>query len=189
MKRACLSVFCIIFVLVLAFATAVWAQEKAAAKTLSKAYQEKSLGYSISYPGNWVYVSQAAHVVVFGPQKGKDGDAAVSIQNLNTTKVQGGRFKDIDAVIDDLVNQLRVAKDVKVYEPTPYAYGKGESKLTGKQLTAEYVLNNQKYKQWIVVVPRSTGEVIHVWSFTCPVKSYDRNYETARAMLASWVIK
>jgi hypothetical protein len=190
MKRVCFSTVCIVFVVIFGLATGALAQEKADAKGLGKTYEGKSLGYSMSYPGNWVYTSQAAHIVVFSPQKkAKDGDASVSIQNLNTLKVKGGRFKDVDAVIDDLVNQLRIAKEVKVYEPTAYTYAKGANKLTGKQLTAEYVVNNQRYKQMIVVVPRGTGEVIHVWSFTSPSKSYDGNLETARAMLNSWTIQ
>ncbi|MBA4416928.1 MAG: hypothetical protein C0392_03310 [Syntrophus sp. (in: bacteria)] len=189
MKRFSTAVFCIAFILTFAAATNLWAQNPSKTKVLNKTYQEKSLGYAISYPGNWAYVSPTAHSVVFGPRKGVDGDPVVSIQNLNTITIKGRKYKDADSVIEYLANQLKVAKEVIVYETSPYTHDKGGAKLAGKMFGAEYALNNERYKQWIIVLPRSTGEVIHVWSYTSPIKMYEKNLGVAQNILNSWIVQ
>ena len=112
-----------------------------------------------------MYTFQAPHIVVFSAKKGAVGEATISIRNFNSTMTSGGKYKDIDSVIDSLLNQLKTTKNVKVYDPEPYTYSEGQMTLTGKQLVTEYSLQGEKYKQWVVVLPRVTGDVFHVWSF------------------------
>ncbi|HEY3277294.1 MAG TPA: hypothetical protein VGJ94_11785 [Syntrophorhabdaceae bacterium] len=182
MKKVLPSIFTIMIIAVLmGFAHEGQAQSTSRANTL----KEPNLGYTISYPGDWVYAYQAPHIVIFTPRKGKDGGPVISLRNLNSTKIPGGRYKDSDAVIETLMTQLKTAKDVSVYEPEPYPYAKGQTKLMGKQLTAEYSIRGEKYKQYVVVLPRPTGEVFHLWSFVAPEKAYEAFLPTAKAMLHS----
>ena len=78
---------------------------------------------------------------------------------------------------------------MKVYDPSSYTYSKGRMALTGKQFVTEYSLQGEKYKQWVVVLPRPAGDVFHVWSFVSQAKSYDNNLDTAKAMLSSLIIQ
>lgn len=167
-----------------------WAQEGAAqGKASANTFKDQGLGYSISYPNDWTYAYQAPHIVVFSARKGPHGGALISLRNLNSTKTPGGKYKDSDAVLEALMNQLKRAKDVILYEPEPFLYNKGGIKLTGTQVTAEYSIKGEKYKQWVVVLPRAGGDVFHMWSLVAPAKSYDAVSQAARAMLNSWVIQ
>ena len=188
MKKIVLSVFCVAFALAFTAVAHLEAGDQGKAKALGNTFKEQNLGYSMSYPGDWVYTFQAPHIVVFSAKKGSVGEATVSIRNLNSTLVPGGRYKDIDSVIDGLMNQLKRTKDVMVYNPEPYVYSKGQLNLTGKQLVAEYTLQGEKYKQWVVVLPRSGGDVFHLWSFVSQAKAYDHNLSVAKAMLNSLTI-
>ncbi len=188
MKKILGAVFCVVFMLILTTTTNVAAQEQAKGR-LTGTFSEKSLGYTISYPGDWKYGFQAPHIVIFSAKKGADGGSVISIRNLNSTKVPGGKYSNADAIIENLMNQLRTAKEALVYDPEPFVYGKGQTKLTGKRLTAEYTIKGTKYKQLVVVLPRATGEVFYVWSFVSPAKSYDTDLAVAQAMLNSWMIQ
>ena len=188
MKKIFLSVFCIAIVLTFITAAPLEAGDQGKGKTLTNIFKEQNLGYSMSYPGDWVYTFQAPHIVVFSAKKGAVGETTVSIRNLNSTLVPGGKYKDVDSVIESLLNQLKTTKNVIVYNPEPYEYNKGQVKLTGKQVVAEYTLQGEKYKQWVVVLPRAAGDVFHLWSFVSQAKTYDNNLGTARAMLSSFTI-
>ena len=189
MRRIFVLAVCVACVLTFALSVDTWAQDKAQTKTLSNTFKEPNLGYSISYPADWTYTFQAPHIVAFGARKSGDGDATISIRNLNSAKTPGGRYKDVDGVMEGLMNAFKNAKDVVVYNPEPFAYSKGQTKLAGKQMIAEYTLQGEKYKQLLVVVPRSTGDVFHVFSFVSKAKSYDKNVALAQAMLGSWTIQ
>jgi hypothetical protein len=184
MKKVLTLIFCAVFMLVLAWAVTGEAQGNG-----GNTFKDPSLGYTISYPSGWTYAYQAPHIVIFSVRKATNEGATISLRNLNSTKVPGGKYKDNDAVLEALMNQLRKAKDVIVYEPEPFLYNKGQVRLTGKQVTAEYTIKGEKYKQWVVVVPRAEGDVFHMWSLVAPAKSYDAVLQAARTMLSSWTIQ
>lgn len=189
MRRVLMMVVFIVVAMFLIGTVNVGAQVSNSSKNLTNTFKEQNFGYSMSYPDGWTYAYQAPHIVVFSPRKAGNGDATISVWNLNSTKVPGGRYKDTDAVIEGITNQLKVAKDVIVYNPEPYLYEKGLTRLMGKQLKAEYTIQGDKYRQWVVVLPRPTGDIFHVWSYVARVKSYDGNLATAQAILNSWTIK
>jgi hypothetical protein len=189
MKKFFVPALCIAVAVIFITALNIGAQDQAKGKMLSNTFNEPKLGYSLSYPDTWVYTFQAPHIVVFGVKQIADGEATVSIRNLNSTRVSGGNYKDVDQVIESILNQLKTAKDVVVYNPEPFQYAKGQTKLTGKQFVAEYAMQGEKYKQLIIVLPRPTGEVFHVWSFVSKAKKYDSNLGMAQAMLNSWTLQ
>jgi hypothetical protein len=189
MKKIVLWVFCAAIALTFIAAAHLEAGDQGKAKVLSNTFKEQSLGYRMSYPGDWVYTFQAPHIVVFSARNGAVGEATISIRNLNSTLVPGGKYKDIDSVMDSLLNQLKTTKNVMVYNPEPYEYSKGQTKLTGKQVVTEYTLQGEKYKQWVVVLQRPAGDVFHLWSFVSQAKTYEHYLSTAKAMLSSLTIQ
>jgi hypothetical protein len=157
---------------------------------LDKVYEEKGAGYGIRYPGDWLHYTQAGHTVVFIGKKGSETYLpTVTIKNVLSTGMKDGKYKDVDAVIQDFESQLKTAKEPSLYGPRAFFYRKNDVALQGKQLVAEYVLKGEKYKQWVIVVPRIDGQAFHVWSYTSPASRYDSYYGVAKAMLDSWTIK
>lgn len=180
MKRIIIMFFCIAFVW--SSITTIYAADTG--KVLGKVFQEKGFGYTIEYPADWIYTTQSTHTVIFGWKK----EAEVSIHNLLSTKHKEGQYKDIDAIIEEYEKQLKTAQDAKIYHPEPFVYKKDGVTLTGKQFMAEYTLQGERYKQWMIIILRNDGEVFHVWIYVSPVKRYETYLGIAKAMLDSWVI-
>ncbi|WP_028895069.1 hypothetical protein [Syntrophorhabdus aromaticivorans] len=192
MKKTVIGMF---FLAVLAFCVLgigdVAAVEKVSqGPVLDKVYQEQGAGYSIRYPGDWIHYTQAGHTVVFiGKKGGETYLPTVTIKNVFSVRMKGGKYKDVDAVIQDFEAQLKTAKEPSVYEPKTFFYTKNGLALQGKQFVAEYALKGEKYKQWVIIIPRGDGQVFHVWSYTSPASRYENSRGIAKAMLDSWTIK
>jgi hypothetical protein len=185
MKRIIIMFFCIAFAL--SSITNIYAAETG--KVLGKVFQEKGFGYTIEYPAGWIYTTQSAHTVIFSGKKETEAYySTVSIHDLLSTKHKEGQYKDIDVIIEEYEKQLKTAQDAKIYHPEPFVYKKDGVKLTGKQFMAEYTLQRERYKQWMIIILRNDGEVFHVWIYVSPVKRYETYLGIAKAMLDSWVI-
>jgi len=188
MKKAFIFLFISIFLAAAGFQASAGAQTDKT-KTLTNMFQEKAYGYTVKYPGNWGYAKRSEHIIVFTKKEGADASTPViGIQNLNSTKVKEGKHKDVDAVIEDFTNQLKITKHAKVYVSEPYVYNKNGLKLSGKQFLAEYTFNNKNYKQWIIVIPRPDGQLFHTWIYSSPADQYDKYMGTAQAMLETFTI-
>jgi hypothetical protein len=154
-----------------------------------RTFQESGYGYSMTYPQDWEYTKRAAHMIVFTKKEGADANVPiVGVQNLFSANVKGGRHKDVNAVLADFENQLRITKYAIVYPAEPYIYNKKGLKLAGKQFIAEYVFRDKNHKQWVVVIPRKNGEIFHAWVFSAPAELYDKYLPAAKAMLDSLII-
>ena len=149
-----------------------------------------TLGYTIRFPADWIYDTPSSYQVVFSGKKDTPAYySTVSIQNILSAK-QGGRYKDVSEVADGIIGQLnQEASAVKVSEEKPFTYTtREEKKLRGLELKAEYVRQDKKFRQWVVIVPRPSGETFHIWSYTSPDDLYNTYYGNAQLMLDSWVI-
>ncbi|OPX95206.1 MAG: hypothetical protein A4E58_02243 [Syntrophorhabdus sp. PtaB.Bin006] len=156
---------------------------------LDKVYQEQGAGYSIRYPGDWIHYTQAGHTVVFIGKKEDDSHLpTVTIKNVFSTRMKGGIYNDVDAVIQDFESQLKTTKEPSIYGPMTFLYRKNNLVLEGKQVVAEYVWKGEKYRQWVIIVPRSGGQAFHIWSYTSPAHRYESYRAVAKAMLDSWTI-
>ena len=85
-------------------------------------------------------------------------------------------------------SQLKAAKDVKIYQSGVYTYNKVGKVLTGRQFVAEYTLQKERYREWVVIVPRSDGRIFHAWMYTAKANGYNKSYPIAKAMLDSLAI-
>jgi hypothetical protein len=152
-------------------------------------FQESGYGYTMAYTQDWEFTKRSAHIIIFTKKVGGDANLpVVGIQNLLSTKIKGGKHKDVNAVLTDFENQLRVTKYARVYPAEPYVYNKKGLKLTGKQFIADYVFKDKNYRQWVVVIPRKNGDIFHAWVFAAPEDLYDKHLPSAKVMLDSLVI-
>ena len=152
-------------------------------------FNEKAYGYTMHYPGDWTYVKKSLHEIIFMKKTGADlKTPVVGIQNLNSTKLKEGKFKDIDSVIEVFENQLKVTKHASIYPVETYVYDKKGKKVSGKQFIAEYVFKNNSYKQLVIVIPRTNGELFHVWIYSALTEQYDKYFSVIKKMLDSWTM-
>lgn len=155
-----------------------------------KVFQEKGFGYSIRYPADWIYTKSSSFTVVFSGKEGTDAYySTMSIQNIASTKI-GGKYENIDSVIDNLKVQFGTSsQNVRIYDEKVFIYTTMDGiRLSGKEFKAEYTRQGGDFRQWVIVVPRSAGDIFHIWLYTSPVNQYNTYLKTAEVMLRSWEI-
>lgn len=155
-----------------------------------KTFQQQGFGFTISYPADWTYQTQEPVTVLF---VGKDKDSTqptVAVQNLNSTKISGGKYTSMEGIMTDMESQLKIKalKDVKVFPSQQYVYGKKGEKIAGKQFVIEYTIQGEKFKQWVVIVPRKDKSIYHAWFYTAPLAKYDTSMAVAKRMLGSFTL-
>lgn len=154
-------------------------------------FDGKNLGFVISYPAGWVYEQPTPYQIVFSGAKGTDAYySTVSIQNILSTK-KGGKHADVASVVGTFKQQFGTgASDVKVYDEKPFVYRMDSNRiLEGVEFKAEYTRQNERFKQWLIVIPRVSGEAFHAWSYTSSPNQYDTYLPAAELMLGSWMLK
>ncbi|MRR16291.1 MAG: hypothetical protein EG826_07525 [Deltaproteobacteria bacterium] len=177
------------FVLILGFAVSAHTQAAASGKiNLAKIFKEPGFGYTIDLPPDWVYDIQPGKTIVFsGPSGTKAWFSTVSIQNLRSVK-SGGKYADVNALINEFKAQLRAAGDTKFSDEEIVYYRKNNTSLQGKQFMAEYTTDKTRFKQWLIIIPRSNGDLFHAWFYTSPINQYNDFLDIAKAMLDSWML-
>ena len=157
--------------------------------SLENVFQEEGFGYTIRYPGDWLYET-SGYTVIFS---GSEGTAAyystVFIQNLGSTQM-GGIYENVDSVISDFKQQLTATdENIKVYNEKAFVYVMEDGEeLTGKQYIVEFAHQGENYKQLRIVLPRSGGNLFYAWDYTSSIDDYDIYLGVAEAMLDSWII-
>ncbi|MCX5807763.1 MAG: hypothetical protein NTX36_00035 [Proteobacteria bacterium] len=180
MKKICNILFFVIILSAFVFIQPVLSQGAAKATNGVKIFQEKGFGYSIQYPADWIYNKQAAHILLFSRKEGIDKYVPIiGIQNLLSTKVKEGKYQNISAVIEDFQNQLKITKHAKVFP----------AELAGQQFLAEYNYDGKNSKQWLIVLPRASGDIFYVFIYSAPIEQYDKYLSVTKAMLDSWIIE
>lgn len=188
MKKILYKIFPLVLMCCLPLFSSVQAQELKG-KPPVKIYHEKGAVYTIEYPHDWVYEKAGSIAVVFsGPSGTKAYYSTVSIQNLLSKMVSGGRYQNLDALISDILGQLSKAKGFRRSNIEPFDYSKGSIKLTGKQFVAEYQRDGESFRQWCIMIQRPKGDAFHTWFYTSPVTQYDEFSGIAKTMLDSWTI-
>ncbi len=155
-----------------------------------KRFMDPGLGFSIQYPGDWIFVRPSPHAVEFSGGEGTEAYfSTVSIRNVDQPSAAGPDQAATAA--------LAVLKSVIAAGTTETGFhGEGtlvyENKglrLQGLQFLATYTLDGKRFKKWTVIMPRPTGTVVHIWSYTSPEGQFDTYSPEAEAMRKSWVIE
>ena len=153
-------------------------------------FSEPGYGYSMDYPADWVLSKQSMVTTMFSGREGTPGYAAVvSVQNVKqpsaTTSMEAAT-----AALNDLRNSLeRSVKDISYEIDQPWTYQHGTLGLEGRQLVVSYIHAGKWFQKQVIVVPRPSGQIAQVWTFTAPKHEFTNFQPTALRLLESWMIE
>lgn len=152
-----------------------------------KSFNRTEFGYSIKYPKDWIWQQEKEATINFsGPKDTEAYFVTVTVQSLATTQM-GGMYNSVDDVVNDLLSQVKSAKDSSVSEIETFEFSaEDNTKVKAKRFVAEYTLEGQPFKQLIVVVPRADQKIIYTFFYTAPRSLYDKYYGYAKNMFATW---
>lgn len=155
-----------------------------------KRFAEPGYGYAIQYPGDWVVTLSSANTAAFSGKKGTDAfHAIVSIQNVKPPEAKTPAQAAARALEDLKASLLREASDVVFVGEQPLTYKNENLSLEGRQIVVTYIFAGERYRKWALVVPRPSGTVAHIWSYTAPDSLFKTFRPFADAMLKSWTIR
>ncbi len=149
-------------------------------------FAEPGYGYRIEFPSQWVLEKASAFTnVISGPAGSPAYEAIVAVQNVQPES-DNASAQAVVRVIADLKNRLRSqARDVQFFGEKPITYEKHGKRLDGAQFVANYGHAGRDFRKWALVLPRSSGSIVHVWSYTAPLDSFDAHRPVAEAILHS----
>jgi len=156
----------------------------------TKRFADARYGYTIDYPGDWEADKPSATIATFSGPKGTDAYLArIIIQNVQppvaTTVAQATEWTlaDQKGLLD------REARDVVLLMEQPLTYKSARFSLAGRQMLVTYSFGGERYRRWIIVVPRPKGTVTHVWIYSAPDAKLETFRPVADAILKSWTIQ
>jgi hypothetical protein len=159
---------------------------RAAPVPTSQKFAEPGFGYVMEYPGGWDFTKPAQMTAMFSGREGTPEYAAIiGVQNIQPAGATTG-----DESVQRALNQLRsslgnAVRDLKVLGDKPWAYQHDGQRLVGRQISVSYIHAGQRFRKQLIAIPRPTGTVIHVWSYTAPAQQFTSFQPIARQMLAS----
>jgi len=171
---------------VLFAATAALSADKAAGN-LSNMFYEKWAGYEIRYPSRWVTEKPDRVTVLFaGPAGTDDYYTTVTIQNIASAKF-GGKHQNVQSLVSDLKEQFTSnGPGTRFFNEKTFAFTSEKGKpVNAITFGVTYTLQGEKFQQWVVIIPRASDLVYHVYFYTSPVRLYEKNIKTAHDMLGT----
>ncbi len=155
-----------------------------------KRFAEPGYGYSIQYPGDWVVTLSSADTAAFSGKKGTDAfHAIVIIQNVKPPEAKTPAQAAVMALADLKASLSREASNVVFVGEQPLAYKNENLSLEGRQMIVTYTFSGERFRKWVLVLPRPSGTVAHIWSYTAPDSRFGTFRPFADAMLKSWTIR
>lgn len=155
----------------------------------SQRFSDPGFGYEIEYPADWEFNKPAQMAAMFSGREGTPAYAAIiGVQNIQPVGAKSG-----DEAVMRALNQLKsslgnAVRGLKVINDAAWTYQRDGRRLLGRQITVTYLHNDQKFRKHLIVIPRPTGTVAHVWSYTAPERQYASFQPIAAKMLSSWRI-
>ncbi len=152
-------------------------------------FDERRLGYSLEYDLDWVMERPSENSVMFSGPEGTDAFfATVSIQNVAPPSAESA-VQSASLVMDEIRNQFKKDAQGATFEREgPYVFRKEDIFLLGREFMVDYVLNNERFRQWTIIVPRPEGRVTYIWSYRAPRGDFRRFLPMAERILSSWKI-
>lgn len=157
---------------------------------LPKQFSRSGYGYTIQYPGTWEVATPSDDTATFSGKKGTDAfQVVVSIQNVRPPAAKTPAEATEKVLADLKASLTREATDFAIIGEKPLTYRNGDLSLAGRQMVVTYTYAGQRYRKWALVLPRPTGTVTHIWSYTAPDVRFKEFRPFADAMLKSWTIQ
>ncbi|MDH5748722.1 MAG: hypothetical protein OEY85_05365 [Rhodospirillales bacterium] len=152
-------------------------------------FAEPGFGYSIDYPLGWSMVKPNPKTVVFNGHKGSRAkSAAISVQNVYGAK-SGSAADKARTMTGALKSQLASgADDVAYLGEADFIYMNGGRRLNGRQFFVSYARGENRIRQWVVVMPRDSINVVHIWTYAAPERWFKEFRPLAEEVLKSWTI-
>ena len=136
---------------------------------LPKRFSRSGYGYTIQYPGTWEVATPSDDTATFSGKKGTDAfQVVVSIQNVRPPAAKTPAEATEKVLADLKASLTREATDFAIIGEKPLTYRNGDLSLAGRQMVVTYTYAGQRYRKWALVLPRPTGTVTHIWSYTAP---------------------
>lgn len=152
-------------------------------------FADRELGYAIDYPGDWMMEKSSAFTRVFSGRQGTDAYyATVRIQNVKPQTASGPKQAMVGVLGDFKAKLAAGAGDLAYLAEGPFLYDRQGVRLEGHQFMVAYVNKGQRFRQWTVVMPRSSGTVTHIWSYASQDLRFDNFRPIAEGMLRSWTL-
>ncbi len=156
----------------------------------TRRFAEPGFGYSMDYPEAWEVTNPSEMSAMFSGKEGSKAYAAIiGVQNIEPPGATDGMdaakraLSQLKGALSNAVRRLKFEGEVA------WAYKRGGMTLQGRQLSATYDHGGRKFRKLMIVVPRPSGSIAHIWSFTAPEKEFAEFKPTAERMLASWTIQ
>lgn len=162
------------------------AEESARSGALPGMFSDPQLGYAIAYPEDWIVERPSGFTIVIGGPEGTEAYyATINVQNLASRNL-GGVYGSVDDVYAEFKGQVEGAGG-RTYDRQDYALNWSGGVAAGLEFMAEYRLQGQPMRQWIVVIQRNDN-IFHQFSYTAPADLYEQYLATAIAIHDSWTL-
>jgi hypothetical protein len=160
-----------------------------ASASADRRFSDRELGYAIDYPGDWEMEKPTQFSTIFSGRRGTEAYyATVRIQNVKPQTASGPKQAMV-GVLGDLKAKLAAgAAELAYLAEGPFLYDRRGVRLEGHQFMVAYVNEGQRFRQWTVVMPRSSGTVTHIWSYASQDRRFDVFRPVAEEMLRSWTL-
>ena len=160
-----------------------------ATPSAERRFADRELGYAIDYPGDWMMEKPTAFSTVFSGRQGTEAYyATVRIQNVKPQAANDPKQAMV-GVLGDLKAKLAAgAGELAYLAEGPFLYDRQGVRLEGHQFMVAYVNEGQRFRQWTIVMPRSSGTVTHIWSYASQDRRFDAFRPVAEKMLRSWTL-
>lgn len=162
-------------------------QAKATLMPSKRRFSDPGFGYEIDYPANWEINKPAEMAAMFSGPEGTPAYAAIiGVQNIQPAGATSGDEAALRAL-----NQLKsslgnAVRELKILSDSPWAYQRDGKRLVGRQVTVSYLHAGHRFRKQLIVIPRPSGTVAHVWSYTAPEPQFASFKPIAAEMLSSW---
>ncbi len=152
-------------------------------------FSEPGYGYTIDYPADWLLTKPSRVTTVFSGRPGTAAfEAVISVQNVQPPAAADARQAASIALQEVKSAVQQAAGEPSFTQEQSWVSESDAGAHEGRQLTVRYRHRGQIFLKHIVVVPRRSGTVAHVWTYTAPETRFSTFRPIASKMLRSWTI-
>ena len=156
---------------------------------LDQRFADPGLGFAVAYPDAWIAAREGPFLVVFSGREGTEAyRATVSIENVLPPGAGSPTAATAAVLADFKVRLARAVPGIRTEAETPIFRGAGDKRVEGSQFLVNYSHGGEMFRKWVVIMRRTEGRVVHIWSYTAPRDRFDLFRPVAEAMLESWTI-
>jgi hypothetical protein len=164
-------------------------REPAAGSGRVTMFADREFGLSVTYPEAWTADRASPHSVLFSGPEGSEAYYATVRLDRVTVPPGGDPRQSIADVVSDVRRQINAETRNPVFMiDRPYRHRHGGMASVGHEVLAAFTYRGQRFRRWLVVLPRPAAPEAYVWNFTAPDATFDRYREIAAGILDSLTV-